>query len=544
MGRGASGTLKPRGILDRSVPPLPRRLAALEASTFDVLVVGGGINGAGVARDAARRGLSVALVEKEDFGYGTTGRSTRLIHGGLRYLAMYDFGLVRESLLERERLFQNAPHLVHPLTFLIPFYQGQRTPPWMLKVGLHLYDALAGKSIIPSHQVYSREELLALEPALSAEGLRGGASYGDGQVELVERLCVENVLDAMAHDAVCLNHCALESLAKEGDLFVAQVRDGTSGATATVRAHRVVNTTGPWLDRVPGAPPVRHRMTKGTHIVTPRATQHAILLFSPDDDRVFFSIPWLGYQLVGTTDTDFEDDPDQVFADRDDVTYLQRGIRTALPHADVGTVHATYAGVRNLVFEEGKSESDVSRKHQILEHDGLVSLVGGKITPYRQVCEEVVDRVAPRTRSDTMRAPLPGAPADLGQLVHALEHRAADLRLPPGVARTLATTYGTRAYDLLDRVAADPALGRVVCPHAPMLAAEIDHAVETEMARTAADVLLRRTRAGWESCHGLDALPVVLDRLDAMLGRGPKEREADERHLREQLGLRQRWQAG
>src|SRR5581483_4661191 len=174
------------------MPPLPRRARDLEARAFDVLVVGGGINGTGVARDAARRGLSVALVEKEDFGYGTTGRSTRLIHGGLRYLAMYDFGLVRESLVERERLFHNAPHLVHPLTFLIPFYQGQQTPPWMLKMGLRLYDALAGKSIVPAHQLYSRDELLALEPGLNAEGLRGGASYGDGQVELVERLCVEN----------------------------------------------------------------------------------------------------------------------------------------------------------------------------------------------------------------------------------------------------------------------------------------------------------------------------------------------------------------
>ncbi|MEA3199819.1 MAG: glycerol-3-phosphate dehydrogenase [Thermoplasmata archaeon] len=522
------------------MPPLPRRLDALEGRTFDLLVVGGGINGAGVARDAARRGLSVALVEKEDFGYGTTGRSTRLIHGGLRYLAMYDFGLVRESLVERERLFHNAPHLVHPLLFLIPFYRGQRTPPWMVKMGLRLYDALAGKSVVPSHQVYGKDELLALEPGLNAEGLRGGASYGDGQVELVERLCVENVLDAIDHGAVALNHCSLASLTR-GPPFLAEVHDAISGRSATLRARRVVNATGPWLHRVPGAPDARSRMTKGTHIVTPRATTHAILLFSPDDDRVFFSIPWLDHQLVGTTDTDFDDDPDEVAADRDDVTYLQRGIRSALPRADVETVRYTWAGVRNLIFEEGKTESEVSRKHQILEDDGLVTLVGGKITPYRQVCEEVVDRVAPRTHSDTARAPLPGAPPALEPLVKALEDRAAELRLPPGVARTLATTYGTRAGDVLDRVARDPAQGRVLCPHAPMLAAEADHAIECEMARAAADVLLRRTRCGWEACQGLDALPVVLDRLDAMLGRNAKEREADEARYREQVALRGKW---
>lgn len=528
--------------------PLPRRARELDAHVFDVLVLGGGINGTGVARDAARRGLSVALVEKEDFGYGTTGRSTRLIHGGLRYLAMRDFALVRESLVERERLFHNAPHLVHPLTFLIPFYEGQRTPPWLLKVGLTIYDALAGKSVIPTHQTYARNELLELEPGLNPQGLRGGASYGDGQVELVERLCVENVLDAAAHGAVCLNHAPVEGLARDADgVFRATVRDAATGETHEARARKVVNTTGPWLDRLQGLPPVRSRMTKGTHMVTPRTTRHAILLFSPDDDRVFFSIPWLDHQLVGTTDTDFDADPDTVAADADDVDYLQRGIRQALPQAPVEDVLATYAGVRNLVFEEGKTESDVSRKHQILEHEGLpglVSLVGGKITPYRRVCEEVVDRVAPGTTSDTMRAPLPGAPHDLGALVREMEQRAGELRLPPGAARALATTYGTRGHDVLDRVARDPDQGRVICPHAPLLGGEVDFVIETELARTAEDVLLRRTRAGWEACHGLDALPTVLERLDAMLGRSPKEREADEEAYRAGIARRHAWRDG
>ncbi|HEX2022263.1 MAG TPA: FAD-dependent oxidoreductase, partial [Candidatus Thermoplasmatota archaeon] len=207
------------------MPPLARDFAALGARPFDLLVVGGGINGVGVARDAARRGLSVALVEKDDFGHGTTGRSTRLIHGGLRYLAMYDFGLVRESLLERERLLRNAPHLVRPVTFLIPFYRGQRTPPWKLRVGLALYDALAGRSLVPRHARLSRDELLALEPGLSPDGLVGGASYGDGQVELVERLCVENAVDAAAHGAVVVNHARVDDLRPDAGGAVARVRD-------------------------------------------------------------------------------------------------------------------------------------------------------------------------------------------------------------------------------------------------------------------------------------------------------------------------------
>lgn len=495
---------------------MQRRFSDLGRHRFDVLVLGGGINGTGVARDAARRGLRVALVEKEDFGYGTTGRSTRLIHGGLRYLAMYDFGLVRESLRERERLLRNAPHLVKPITFLVPFYEGQRTPPWKVRLGLRLYDVLAGGSLVPPHEWLTREEALAAEPGLRAEGLRAGAFYGDGQVELAERLCVENALDAAEHGAVMANHAAVEALSRDPDGLVVRVRDLLTGERATLRAKRVVNTTGPWLDRLAGLEGVESRMTKGAHIVTPRSTKNAILLFSPDDDRVFFSIPWLGLQLIGTTDTDHKGDPDDVHADAADVDYLQRGIRFVLPASPVDDVLYAYAGIRNLVPEEGRSESDVSRRHQVLTHPewpGLVSLVGGKITPFRAVCEQLVDIVAPGTRSDTADAPLPGAPRDAEGLLHELEARASDLRLPPGVARALAETYGTRAHAILDRVQRDPALGEVLCPHAPMIAAEVAHARDAEMARTAADVLLRRMRTGWESCEGLDALPRVLDLL-------------------------------
>jgi len=517
--------------------PTPRRdWDALGKRSFDLLVVGGGINGTGVARDAARRGLSVALVEKEDFGYGTTGRSTRLVHGGLRYLAMYDFGLVRESLLERERLFHNAPHLVRPLTFLIPFYRGQRTPPWKLKLGLALYDALAGRSVIPRHRLYSRDELLAIEPGLRAEGLRGGASYGDGQVQLVERLCVENVLDAAAHGATVLNHARAESMRREADAWVVGVRDLLTGRLLEARATRIVNTTGPWIDRAPGIHRVKSRMTKGVHLVAPAHTKHAVLLFSPDDDRVFFSVPWLGQQLVGTTDTDFSAEPDEVAADAQDIEYLRRGIAFMLPAADMGTIHYAYAGIRNLVPEEGKSESADPAGPDV------VSLVGGKITPYRDVCEQVVDLLTTRP-ADTAEAPLPGAPADLAALIHALARRCRELRLSPSHAETLATTYGTRAHQVLDHVAADPTMAALLCPHAPLLRAEVVFSVETEMARCAADVLLRRTRAGWEPCEGKDALSAVLDELDRILGRSAAERKTDESAFLGEIGKRHRFGA-
>lgn len=526
-----------------AVAVTPRLVGALEGRVFDVLVLGGGINGSGVARDAARRGLSVALVEQEDLGYGTTGRSTRLIHGGLRYLAMYDFGLVRESLLERERLFHNAPHLVRPITFLIPFYEGQKTPPWMLKVGLLFYDFLAGRSVVPRHRVYSREQLLALEPGLRDESLRGGASYGDGQVPLVERLCVENVLDAAAHGAVALNHARAESVEHEGELWVTRVRDLLSDRVVAVRSRSIVNTTGPWLDRLTGFKHVKSRMTKGIHLVMPQHSRHAILLFSPDDDRVFFSIPWLEKQLVGTTDTDFAQTPDEVSAEAEDVEYLRRGVQFMLPRADVSTIHYSYAGIRNLVPEEGKSESAVSRRHQVIVDPampGVISLVGGKITPFRHVCEEIVDRLT-HARGDTRDAPLPGAPPELATLIRDLARRCRELGLPASHAETLATTYGTRAHLVLDRVAVDAREGEPLCTHAPMMRAEVGFTVETELARSAADVLLRRTRVGWEACEGREALPAVLDILDRMLGRSDAARKADEADFLAQLARRHRF---
>jgi glycerol-3-phosphate dehydrogenase len=439
---------------------------------------------------------------------------------------------------------------VQPLTFLIPFYRGQRTPPWKLKIGLRLYDLLAGGSRIPPHRTYSADELRELEPGLRAEGLRGGASYGDGQVPFVERLCVENALDAAAHGAVVVNHAVAEELTAEaGRVTGALVRDLLTNETVRVRAKRILNVTGPWADRVGGIKGVRQRMTKGIHMVNPRATSQAVLLFSPDDDRVFFSIPWMGLQLVGTTDTDYASDPSEVAADADDVSYLQRGIAFALPEADTGTVHYTYAGIRNLVPEDGKSESAVSRKHQVVDHAraglaGLTTLVGGKITPYRAVCEHVVDHLRlTRARSDTARAPLPGAPAgDAADLVGELETRLAGMGADARAACTLAHTYGTRAHDLLDRLARDPDARRPVCDHAPMLQGEIAFAIETEMARTAADVLLRRASAGWMACEGLDALPHALDGLDRALGREPAARKADEALYMRELAMRHRYE--
>lgn len=483
---------------------LPRRIDALRDREHDVLVVGGGINGTGVARDLARRGARVALVEKEDLGYGTTGRSTRLIHGGLRYLALYDFALVRESLREREILLRNAPHLCRPIRFLIPIYEGQRPPGWKLRIGVTLYDLLSYDKSLPDHEWLPKERALLEEPGLNPEGLEGALVYWDGQVEDVERLCFENALDAADHGAIVANHVEVTALAKEGDRVVGvEARDALTGDAFAIRARVVVNAAGPWLERLlpsaEGHSPVR--MTKGVHAVVPRHTENAIVLFA-EDDRLFFSIPWHDRSLVGTTDTDFAGDLDRLAAEKEEIRYLLASTRRAFPKLGDG-VDWTYAGVRSLLNVAGVSEGEVTRRHLVLDHaavdgtEGIVAIVGGKITPYRLVCEETGDVVARKLglerASDTSGSPLPGAATP----------RLSDDGLPKGSAAHLARLYGSRALRVAAMCRAHPSLAGRVCEHGPDLWGAVRFAAQEEMAMTLADALLRRTTVGMAPCRGL-----------------------------------------
>ncbi|HWG91518.1 MAG TPA: glycerol-3-phosphate dehydrogenase/oxidase [Candidatus Thermoplasmatota archaeon] len=505
------------------------------AETFDLVVVGGGINGTGAARDAARRGLRVCLVERHDFGYGTTGRSTRLIHGGLRYLREGDFGLVRESLRERELLLHNAPHLVEAIPFLIPFYEGMKPRPWTLRMGLALYDLLSYDRSVGSHRKLTREETLAFEPSLNPEGLKGGAVYYDGQVRFVERLCVENALDAAAQGAVLLNHAQVMGLTRdvEGKVNGVTVRNLLTGESADVKGRAILDATGPWLGRLNPSDGEKVRMTKGVHLATPRITEHAVLLFAPDG-RVFFSIPWFGMSITGTTDTDYRDEVDTLHATRDDVKYLQEATRDYFPNAPIDEVAYTWAGVRALINVKGVSPGAISRKHLVLDHakhggpPGLVSIVGGKITPYRAVTEEAVNVILrrlgeKRRRSVTRRTPLPGAQLPEGVTWDRYRERAVaalqqEFQLPERTARHLLELYGTRHTRIADLLRLDPGLARPVCEHALDVWAQVELAAEEEMARSTADVLLRRTTVGYAPCQGLDAAPEVARYLGKRLG--------------------------
>lgn len=538
---------------------MDRDVDALTRGTFDVVVVGGGINGTGVARDAARRGLKVALVEKNDWGYGTTSRSTRLIHGGIRYLELLDFGLVRESLRERKRLLMNAPHLVEPLEFLVPIYEDLTPGRLKMRAGLVLYDLLSWGKRLPRHGFLKRDAALETEPALRAEGLKGAAVYHDAQVPDVERLCVENVLDAVDHGAAAANHAEVVAVHQDPDHRVTgvRIRDHLTGHEHDVRCRVLVNATGPWVDGflglVSGDTRPRIRTTKGIHLVTPKVVDHAVVLFATDG-RLFFAVPWKDRTLVGTTDTDYTGDMDAVAATDRDVEYLRESFHRFFPDVDLTDVHYTYAGVRSLLRVEGVDESDVSRKHLILDHGhvedipGLVSVIGGKITNHRQVGEEVGDLLAEAldvdAESGTANAPLPGAFEDHGGQRDAFvegqaPHLSASYGVSEGTAKHLLRLYGTRAPRVLEHAGDEPELLEPLCEHGPTLWAEVAFAVDEEMARTTADVLLRRTTLGQDPCQGIHVAEHVARFLTERLQRDDAAEQRDLEAFHQEMSHRE-----
>ena len=295
---------------------MSRDLTEAFSSQFDLLVIGGGSNGTAIARDAAMRGLKVALLEKEDFGYGTVSRSTRLIHGGLRYLELFDFGLVREGLREREILLRTAPHLVRPLAFFTPVYEHSRVGLAKLRVGMWLYDLLSWDKSLPRHRFLSAPDAKAAEPLLNGDGLKGAFIYYDGHVPMPERLCLEAVLQAAEHGAVIANHARAVGLAHNGGIFTVTAKDELTGRTYKVRTRTVINASGPWADEVnakligPTKPGLRR--TKGIHLLIPKLSEHAIVMLAESDGRLFFAVPWREFTYIGTTDTDFDGDLDRM----------------------------------------------------------------------------------------------------------------------------------------------------------------------------------------------------------------------------------------
>jgi glycerol-3-phosphate dehydrogenase len=503
------------------VPPLSpqvrqRNIERLQTEVFDVLVVGGGINGAAVARDAAMRGLRVAMIEKGDFASGTSSKSSKLIHGGIRYLQHGDLRLVRVACRERDLLRrQLAPHLVAPLAFLFPVYRGDPVGIATLGLGMWLYDLLAVFRNIRVHRMLSAKRLFAVEPGLRQPGLRGAALYYDCFTDDA-RLTIETVLAAHEEGAVVTNYLELKEFTKQdGRIVGAVLQDRRTGAGLDVRARCTVNVTGPWADRIrqlddPAAQPFL-RLTKGAHIIVPHARLpivRAIVMHSPRDKRVLFAIPWNDHALIGTTDTDFNGSQDDVQADEQDIDYLLEAANWFFPSAKlgVGDVVSSFAGLRPLVADGDTADpSAVSREEQIFEApSGLITLGGGKLTTHRLIAAEIVDIVAQRlglqrrgrTASRTASKPLPGGRSKDPE-AFVKEIVATDgYGLTADQIEHLARRYGSRTIEILDLLKAHGELRQPVVPGMPDILAEAVHAAQAEMALQPEDVLLRRTQVG------------------------------------------------
>jgi glycerol-3-phosphate dehydrogenase len=490
--------------------------------SYDLLIIGGGINGTAIAADAAARGLSVLLVEKGDLGSGTSSASSKLIHGGLRYLQYGELGLVREALHDRELLLRRRPHLVRPIELLIPMYAGGPVPAWKLKAGLLLYDRLAGKSRLPRHRRLSREESLRREPDLEPRGLQGGSVYPDAQVVYPERLCLELALEAARHGAVVRTYTTVVGLLRQGCRVVGARLQSDTGAPE-VSAPLTINAAGPWVDAVrrlvsESVTPLLGS-TRGTHLVLPllfHGPRSFLYANAKSDGRPFFILPWREMLLVGTTDIPDREDPDAVTAEPREVSYLLAELGLLFPQANVSSeqVLYTYTGLRPLPSSQAPA-AKITRRHQIVDHaaegfPGLWSIVGGKLTTHRSLAEQAVGRALAWLCRGWVRSPTAtwrGGDADgwdLSALRRSISAAAADLPLSAAQVEHLVGLYGCTAGEVIERVRQDRSLGEPICLHNPDVAAQVDVAVEREWAVHLADLLLRRTGIGTSPCLGLD----------------------------------------
>ena len=545
--------------------PRGAALARLGSETFDLLVIGGGINGAGIARDAAMRGLRTALVEHADFASGTSSRSSKLIHGGFRYLEQGDVRLVLEACRERERLRRLAPHLVRPQEFIFPVYEDGPVGRFKLAAGLWAYDLMAGLWNVHRHRMLSARATRKAEPALRTEGLRGAGRYWDCRTDDA-RLVLETILAAGREGAVAVSYARVAALLKEdGRLAGARLVDRLGGGEVSVRARVVVNATGPWVDAVAvlDAPaPPRLRLTKGVHVLVPRArvgNRAAVVLHAVKDGRVMFVIPWQEQTLVGTTDTDHEGGPDvPAVVEAADVSYLLETVNHYFPAARLSRADVTsaFAGLRPLIAPPAGAAvapSSVSREEEIFASpSGLISIAGGKLTTHRLVAAAVVERVIDALRrggerrrfgrSRTGTVPLPGGTAPPDSVAAAVLSHDGNGLAPPVIGH-LADRYGSRVGELLHRVAADRRLADPIVPTLPDPRAEVLEAVEREGALTVEDVLRRRTQISLrEETEGVRVAGEVAALMAGPLGWTPEAaRAAAESYAAVVEESRRRW---
>ncbi len=540
---------------------LQRNLGALSQTTFDLVIIGGGINGATTAREAALRGMKVALVEARDFASGTSSRSSKLIHGGLRYLEQMEFRLVHESRRERRLLRKFAPHLAQPLPFLLPIYYGDPYSPLKIRLGLSIYDLLGNLGSADRHQMLSRDELLRRVPTLQPDGLRVGALYYDSETDDA-RLTLENIVGAAEHGAVIANYAQIRSLALKtrktaGNprVVTAELEDQRTGKRYEVSSRFWVNATGPWVDHLraflPGYDNSKTvRLTKGTHIVIPPvAGEFALFAAILPGKRIFVMAPWHRHALLGTTDTDYTADPSQVQPDQKDIEYLLQAINRVLRKPlQTSDVIGAFAGLRALAIQPGASPSENTREyrfHQDPWAENFVTVCGGKLTTARSLGERLVDLVvanlpgsspAPWASHPTRKAPLPGGHTDDFEVF--LKEAPADaVRLfdvPQAAAEHIVRTYGTRWQQVLEPIRSDRKLAEPLPGSSECLGAEVVFAIEHEMALELDDFFLRRSGLNWFAAYALrEAVPVVAQIFAERLGWDKAQQEASVKNFQD-----------
>jgi glycerol-3-phosphate dehydrogenase len=539
---------------------------------FDLLIIGGGITGAGAARDAARRGLRVAIVEMQDLAYGTSSRSSKLVHGGLRYLESMEFSLVFEAVSERRVLMDIAPHLVNPLGFLFPVYKSSRRGVFTVNLGMWLYDGLSLFRSPKIHRNLSTKEVSTVEPLLNRDDLRGAPLYYDCSTDDA-RLTLETALDAAAAGACIATYTRAVGLIRDGGgrIVGARVRDELSGEEREIRASAVINATGPWSDRTralgTGGGKPRLRPTKGIHIVVDAARlnpNNAVLCFHPDDGRVLFAIPWRDRTYIGTTDTDYSGDPAEVAASAEDVRYLLAAANKYFPSVSLveEDVIATWAGVRPLISDDDSDNaSSVSREHDIrVDQDGLITIAGGKLTTYRRMAAEVVERSIELLRltgsldrrlreAQTATEPLPGAVGwpendDHDAVANKIREHGGQ-GMSESTARLLGDTYGMRGVDIAELAAKDPGLAMPLIEGRPEIMAQVDFAVNIELAATVRDVMIRRTQLFFRDFdQGLSAVDAVADHMAVLLGWTNEQKTTEILAYQQEVARSRRWREG
>lgn len=524
--------------------PYIDRFHSMKSKSFDLVVIGGGINGAAAARDAALRGLKVLLLEKSDFGAGASTKTSKLAHGGLRYLEQWEFTLVKESLDERNLLLHNAPHLVHPIPFIMPVYATSPRPLWQVNIGLSLYDFFSRKSGMPKHRMLTSSEVADNFPEIERSDLTGGCFFYDAWM-LDNRLVIENVLSAEQAGALVFNYAQVTGLSiSQGRIDRVDVIDLITGKENSIACKAVINATGAWSDHIAALEHSKHcdnyvKPTKGIHMIIPQvARDQALLLRTPQDGRVFFVIPWGSYSLLGTTDTFYDGDPDGVKVEKNDIDYLSAAFKSYFPNMAINdsSIVATFAGLRPLAAQRNHafSPSGASRSHAIEVSDrGLISVLGGKFTTHRRVAEDAVDRsialigAAGQFRPcSTHKTPLPGA-SDSSSLEH-IAHELSEEGLDRFQVEHLLSNYGRLSLRILEIIRSDSSERRQICPEHPHVFAEITYAIQNEHARKLEDWFCRRTSIAYTSCRGDKCLGTVASKFASLLGWDRAQREIEE----------------